>query len=34
MLNLGHEKLGKVMEKVMKNHGILKDSKSMLPRVC
>ena len=31
MLNSGHGKLGKVMEKVMGSHGILKSSKSMIP---
>ena len=30
-LNLGYGKLGKVMEKVMGSHGILKSSKSTSP---
>ena len=31
LINFGHGKLGKVMEKVMGSHGILKSSKSMIP---
>ena len=31
LLNFGHEKLRKVMEKVLESHGILKVSKSTNP---
>jgi len=33
LLNFGHEKLGKGMEKVLESHGILKVSKSTNPVV-
>ena len=33
LLNFGHEKLRKVMEKVLESHGILKVSKSTNPEV-